>query len=427
LSWPSGSSVNDGIPVNNYLGEDISLSYPSVDSICSLICACGPGCLIYKRDLSPAYRQFPIDPFDYPLLCYQWRQQLYFDVMLPMGLRTAAMACQRITNAVSYICSLHGYRWINYLDDFIGVSPPDVAFEAFQFCGDLLIELGLVESQIKACPPSTSVTCLGVHFVSVEMTMSVTPERLQEIETLLSRWLIKRSASKSELQSLVGKLSFISKCVRQSRLFLSRILNVLRTLKRNNHRTALSAAFRKDIQWWLTFVREYNGVSVIPNSLWSPPDTIFSTDACLTGCGGITSTAYYHTRFPASVLACFTDIHHLEALAILVALRLWGCAWSGLRIQVFCDNLAVVSALNSGKAKDPKLATCLRAIWFVAAMHGFELSAVHLLGEQNRAADLLSRWHLSETYRQQLAAIIPLQRLTDVIVAEELFDCTNFD
>ncbi len=152
----------------------------------------------------------------------------------------------------------------------------------------------------------------------------MTPARLQELETLLLQWSSRRSATKSELQSLIGKLSFVTKCVRQSRLFLSRILALLRTLKRNHHHTKLSKEFHRDIKWWLRFLQTYNGVSIIPSSLWSSPDGVFSTDACLTGCGGLTDQYFFHCEFPAAITAQFPFIHHLEAIAILIACRLWG-------------------------------------------------------------------------------------------------------
>ena len=41
-------------------------------------------------------------------------------------------------------------------------------------------------------------------------------------------WNDKIKASRVELQRLLGKLSFVSKCVRQSRIFLNRIFAVLR-------------------------------------------------------------------------------------------------------------------------------------------------------------------------------------------------------
>ena len=60
----------------------------------------GPGAHIYKRDLRHAYRQIPVDPADYRYLGYFWQDMLYFDSVLAMGQRNAAMACSRTTNAV---------------------------------------------------------------------------------------------------------------------------------------------------------------------------------------------------------------------------------------------------------------------------------------------------------------------------------------
>jgi len=81
-----------------YLGEEFHLSYPTVDMIAERIAHYGKGCLLFKRDLKRAYRQFPVDPGDYHLLGYRWKDHLYFDTVLPMGLRMAAMACQRSTD-----------------------------------------------------------------------------------------------------------------------------------------------------------------------------------------------------------------------------------------------------------------------------------------------------------------------------------------
>ena len=64
LSWPCGTSVNDGIPSDSFLAEPISLSYRTIDLIVDAAIYLGPGCLLYKRDLKKAYRQFPVDPKD---------------------------------------------------------------------------------------------------------------------------------------------------------------------------------------------------------------------------------------------------------------------------------------------------------------------------------------------------------------------------
>jgi len=51
LSWPAGSSVNDGISKDFFLGEPVSLTYPTVDDIADRIVQLGLGCLSFKRDL----------------------------------------------------------------------------------------------------------------------------------------------------------------------------------------------------------------------------------------------------------------------------------------------------------------------------------------------------------------------------------------
>ncbi len=61
----------------------------------------------------------------------------------------------------------------------------------------------------KACEPATKMIFIGILFDSVKMSLEVTPERLQEIRTLVSAWLRKSNATKKEVQSLIGKLSFV--------------------------------------------------------------------------------------------------------------------------------------------------------------------------------------------------------------------------
>lgn len=192
LSWPSGSSVNDGIPSGSFLGELFELTYPTIDAIVSAIVSLGRGCMLYKRDLRKAYRQFPVDPHDYYLLGYPWNRQFYFDTVLTMGLRSAAMACQRSTSAVSWILNRRGLSTFNYLDDFIGFSPPPLATPHFTEVGALLHHLGLEESIDKSCPPSPVMTCWGVQLNARDCTLSVYSDRLAEIASLLQTWLHNR-------------------------------------------------------------------------------------------------------------------------------------------------------------------------------------------------------------------------------------------
>ena len=185
--------------------------------------------------------------------------------------------------------------------------------------------------------------------------LSVDSDRLAETEGLLHTWLHKRTTTKSSLQSLVGKLVFVSKCVRQSRVFIARILRLLREVAFNHHHINLNSEYRKDIQWWCKFLHTYNGVSMITSNNWSSPGEVFTTDACLTGCGGICARYYFHEEFPEVISIQRLDINSLELLIIVVALKLWGHLWHGLLLTVRCDNEVAVIALNSGRVGMPFL------------------------------------------------------------------------
>ena len=76
--FPSGCSINDGIPQNTYLGEDFKLQLPQIDRLVEFTLKKGRNCLVSKKDLCRAYCQFPIDPKDYHLLGCHYQGKFYF-------------------------------------------------------------------------------------------------------------------------------------------------------------------------------------------------------------------------------------------------------------------------------------------------------------------------------------------------------------
>ena len=65
FSYPPGRSVNDGISKTTYLDFQVEFCLPSVESMVCRLNVLGIGCLLYKRDLKGAFRQFRTDPGDY--------------------------------------------------------------------------------------------------------------------------------------------------------------------------------------------------------------------------------------------------------------------------------------------------------------------------------------------------------------------------
>ena len=401
LSFPLGNSVNDHIQKKFYLGQQCSIEYPSVDRFRSLVYSAGRGCLMFKRDLSRAYRQFAVDPLDYNLLGIKWENKFYVDTALPMGLRSAAQACQRVTSAISYMARQNNFIVLNYLDDFFSVGTGHEAMEAFIFLSSRLSELGLQESFKKAVKPSTCLTVLGVQFDSDRMVIEVTPDRMSSILAELHTWLSRAYATKREFQSLLGKLSFVSKCVRPARVFVNRLLVAVRNNLPNSARITVSGDIKRDIYWWFRFLPKYNGVSMIVSEEWSVPDGVISTYACLSGCGGVCGESFFHAVFPEFIQEQKLHINALEILALLVAIKVWSVCLHGKRVRILCDNEATCIVINTGDTRDSFMQAAVREFIFLQSTFDFEVRADHIAGVDNRLADSLSRWHLDGIYKER--------------------------
>lgn len=153
-----------------------------------------------------AYRQIPVDPRDYNFLRYHWNDLLYFDLVLPYGLRSATLACQRTTSAIAQIFySVYHHQCVNYIDDFGGVeSSHDDALAAFQELETLFNCLGLESSPEKDCPPLTRMVFLGLIYDTVTMTLEAPDDKLSRASALVRHWLSSPRTTKSDLKSLIS-------------------------------------------------------------------------------------------------------------------------------------------------------------------------------------------------------------------------------
>ena len=95
LSWPPGASVNASIDKTSYLDSVLSLTFSTVDDITGQLKQLGRGALLYKIDVSRAFRHVKVDPCDYDLLGLEW-QGAYVDTYIPFGTRHGSQIYQRI-------------------------------------------------------------------------------------------------------------------------------------------------------------------------------------------------------------------------------------------------------------------------------------------------------------------------------------------
>ena len=391
-----GTSLNKITPQDYYLEYQAEYDYPKLDSLEAMILSIGQGALMWKRDLERYYLQLPLDPVDYWRTGFIWRQNYFFFIAYMFGLRHAGWAGQAITSAVTWAHRRLGldydgelFNALNYSDDLAGCEEGERAMVSFLQIAALLQELGLQESKDKASPPATKMEYLGVCFDSVSLQKSISPCKIAELKDMLFTWLRKTTCTKRCLQSLTGKLLWVSRCVSHSRCFLSRLLSGLKTLSEQHHKIKITEDMRLDILWWYSYIREFNGVSFI-----SDPAIITKTyagDACKAGGGGYHDQEYWSRMLPDDMLGDRPPIHQKEYWILIISIRLWGPSWSGHTVELFCDNTAVVEVCNHQKPKDPAMGRFLREFLLLVVKFKFVPIVKKIGTKENWLADYVSR------------------------------------
>ena len=157
LSFPPDHSINAGVTPDMYLGTPFLLTLPTIDDITSKIIKLGKGSLLYKIDVSRAFRHVKMDPKDYSLLGLRL-QDYFLDTCLPFGFRHGSAIFQCLSDAVHHFMSQKGHQVTNYIDDVIGHATVSQAGPSFQILKDLLLELGFGLSDKKMVPPPPNVS-----------------------------------------------------------------------------------------------------------------------------------------------------------------------------------------------------------------------------------------------------------------------------
>ena len=411
LSYPEYCSVNSGIRKDQYCGKDIKLTYPTIDTLTKRIAELGEGCLLWKRDLSRFFRQLPLCPRDYSLISYRWNHFTYHDTMMPMGLVSAAYVAQKTTSGIAYVHNSLGYWVINYLDDFGSAEEAAQAWSSYNLMGRILGSIGCDEATEKAVEPTTRMEFLGNVVDSVKMTIEVSERRREELMSLLQKWRKCQKYSKKQMQSLIGKLSFITNCVRPGRIFLSRLIDSLHDCK-EDYSNYVTEEIRKDVNWWIGFLPGFDGTSILwLEDKWDYNE-LMATDASLIG-GGATmsnelgSKEMFHCKFPQHIMEATNNIAQREMLTIVIAIKLWRKQLAGKVIRILTDSQVSMYAINRGRTKDAFMLNCIREIAWVATKEQILLRSQYIHTSVNTLPDALSRWYINAEARRNV------KRLTD--------------
>ena len=358
LSSPRGVSINDGI-----LKEDFTVRYTSFDDAVDLVRHLGKDCELGKMDIKHAFRLCPVSPFDWSLLGMYWNGAFYIDTRLPFGSRSSPYIFNTFADALAWIL-IYVFSipyLLHYLDDFFLIARSglqrhmSVVQHAFQL-------LGVPLAPNKVIGPTKCLTYLGIEIDSSAFMIRLPSEKFHELISELSSWRNRKSCTKRELLSCIGKLSFAAKVVKPGRMFLRRLITLSTSVTELNHHIYLNASARADIHWWLNFLPSWNGISLIQEEPITADTLALYTDASGTlGFGAIFDLQWFSCPWPDHFLH-----HHInvkELFAVLAALFTWGNAWINKQIIFLSDNEAICQIWKTGSCKDEDIMFFLRHLF----------------------------------------------------------------
>ena len=339
-------------------------------------------------DISRAYRHFPTCPLAWPLLVLQHGQKYYFDRATPFGARMSSYIMQSAANFVIRALAARGIEALMYLDDLIIISDALDADSHFKEAIDLLGRLGLEVAPHKLQPPARAVVWLGIRADLDCNTISIPPAKLLEIQQGLAHASRQQSLTRRNLQRAIGLINHLSKVVAPARLFMGRLLGALRGAPKQKIR--VTRPMKADFSWFRRFL---NRKAIIPQEhikrhIWA--------DACLQGAGATDGNRCYTYSLPEAMRAAH-HITQLEAINCLAAASLLTQPEdAGNVVVVNCDNQPAVDAFSGGRAEDPVLSACARAMWFLSAQNQVTYEFRHIPGDLMCVPDALSRVMISD-------------------------------
>ena len=395
LSYPyDTSSVNGGIPQ-----EHKTVHYSTVQTAIRKINELGRGSYMAKADIKSAYRIVPIHPDYHHLLGFKWRDNFYYDKYLPMGLAESCAIFESISDAFAYIMGKFGIKHIvKILDDFLILAPTkdecDLALKKFKFIAN---ELGIpLASEKTSLEASKQITFLGILLDTDNMSAALPPDKLKRYAKDIRTLLETGTSSVRKLLQLIGKLHFATSVVPIGKPFLRRLIDASsgRKLESAVH---ISNEMSQDLQLWLSFLNDYNGITLIRlNPSCTNQEINLYTDASDLGFAGSLGPHWIQGRWTDKWKGLNIAVRELYPIVVLIGM--FAHKLRNHAIVFNCDNQAIVACINKQSSRSPSIMALLRPLILTLMLNNINFKAVYIRSELNTLADTLSRFQEDEEF-----------------------------
>ena len=410
LSYPKGLSINHGIS-----RQYTSVHYHTVDDAIDILSKLGPLTFMAKTDIEAAFRIVPIARQYHHLLGFKWRDQYYYDKMLPMGLSISCKIFECFSTSIQWIAQNHLSisHMLHILDDFF------IAEKTEQECSRHLNNFTNLCStiEIPLAPEKTEGPLQILSFAGIELDTKLMEARLplEKINKYLCRVQEiknKKKVTLRELQSIIGSLNHCCYIIPAGRAFLRRLIDLTIGITDPHHHVRLNNGTRADLRMWEEFLTQFNGSAFFQHRTWINNETLhLYTDAAQSiGYGAICGIEWFCGVWPEEWKKY--NITFLEFYPIVASVDSWGYKISNKRITIFTDNQALTFILNKLTSPDKKIMILIRLFVKLCMQYNILFHAEHVPGADNGVADALSRLQFQE-FRQ----LAPLAEQSPITIA----------
>ena len=390
-----------------HLNKFIEYEHFKMESIRTVISLTETGAYMAKLDLKEAYYSAAIHPAFRKYLRFYWQGDLWEFQVLPNGLAPGPRDWTKLMKPLMAVIRSAGISIAIYIDDCFLVNPDEASLrDDIAFVIHVFNSAGLTINYTKSLlVPTRAMDFLGFSIDTNVMTVSPASKIVQKITSMGVSLLNRRQVSVQDLASFIGLCVSTMDGNKYGRLHyrsLEKQKNAVLYSTQGGYdaRLKLNDRSRAQVAWWI------DNVAHVFRPIFCPPvDQVMYTDASTEGWGVHMSHTETGGRWSGADHESAPHINSLELLAVLLALRSYeGYLKTKSHLQIMIDNTTAVAYVNKmGGAHSLACDAIAQQIWAWAIEHQTWLSASHIAGVLNTAADRRSRvftdnteWELSE-------------------------------
>ena len=348
-------------------------------------------CFMASIDFCDAYYSIPIKNEDRKYFRFIFKNQKYQYNCLPNGYSLGPYKFTKVSKMLFKHLKDKGHLNTNYIDDsFLSSITYDECINNIHDTLTIARKAGFVIHPEKSViVPTHVIEYLGFILNSIDMTVRLTPRKIDDICEKIRNVIKKPRNSIQEISELVGKLVATFPGVKFGKLYYRQLDNektAALKLKKGNYEAEMkiSDLAKKDLHWWLEKLPTSHANITLIN-----PDITLYTDASNFAWGGHFENKKTGGQWHDSETQC--HINEKELLAVLFSLNSLCKNKHNIHIKIMSDNSTTVHYINNMGGRKLDCNTVARKIWEWAIERNIWLSCSYIPGKDNCEADRLSR------------------------------------